>query len=52
MQAIENEQKNHVGSIDLEHLKKTEGWGEKYGFTLRELTNFGIPIRMKGENQQ
>jgi predicted amino acid dehydrogenase len=52
MQTIENERKNHVGSIDLEHLKKTEEWGEKYGFTLRELTNFGIPIRMKGENQQ
>ncbi|MCK4348784.1 MAG: hypothetical protein KAW47_09230, partial [Thermoplasmatales archaeon] len=52
MQTIENERKNHVGSIDLEHLKKTEEWGKKYGFTLRELTNFGIPIRMKGENQQ
>lgn len=44
MQAIENERKNHVGSIDLNHLKKTEQWGEKYGFTLNELTNFGEPI--------
>ena len=52
MQAIENECVNHVGSIDLTHLKKTEVWGEKYGFTLKELTNFGIPPRMKGENQQ
>jgi fatty aldehyde-generating acyl-ACP reductase len=45
MQAIENERKNHVGSIDLNHLKKTEQWGEKYGFTLNELTNFGEPIQ-------
>jgi predicted amino acid dehydrogenase len=44
MQAMENEHKNHVGSIDLKHLRKTERWGEKYGFTLKELTNFGKPI--------
>jgi fatty aldehyde-generating acyl-ACP reductase len=44
MQAMENERKNHVGSIDLNHLKKTEQWGEKYGFKLNELTNFGKPI--------
>jgi hypothetical protein len=45
MQAMENDRKNHVGSIDLNHLKKTEQWGEKYGFTLNELTNFGEPIQ-------
>lgn len=44
MQAMENEQKNHVGSIDLHHLKKTEQWGEKYGFKLNELTSFGKQI--------
>jgi predicted amino acid dehydrogenase len=44
MQAMENEQSNHVGSIDLHHLKKTEQWAEKYGFKLNELTNFGKPI--------
>jgi predicted amino acid dehydrogenase len=48
MQAMENERKNHVGSIDLNHLHKTEKWAEKYGFTLRELTNFGKPIQLKG----
>jgi len=41
MQAMENEEKNHVGSIDLNHLKKTERWAKKYGYTLKELTNFG-----------
>jgi len=44
MQAMENEQENHVGSIDIKHLKKTEKWAEKYGYTLNELTNFGKPI--------
>jgi predicted amino acid dehydrogenase len=46
MQAMEKEQKNHVGSIDLKHLQKTEKWGKKYGFTLNELTNFGQPINI------
>ena len=41
MQAIENEKENHIGSIDIKHLKKTEEWSEKYGFKLIELTNFG-----------
>jgi len=41
MQALENERENHVGSITLTHLRKTEKWAEKYGFTLNELTNFG-----------
>jgi len=44
MQAIENEKRNHVGSIDLKHLRKTEKWAEKYGFTLKELTNYGKKI--------
>jgi predicted amino acid dehydrogenase len=39
--AMENEHRSYVGSIDLEHLKKTEKWANKYGFTLNELTNFG-----------
>ncbi len=44
MQALENERENHVGSIDLNYLKKTEKLAKKYGFTLRKLTNFGNPI--------
>lgn len=45
MQAMENETGNHVGSIDLNHLRKTEEWAKKYGFVLNELTNFGRPIK-------
>lgn len=44
MQATENEQEHHIGSIDLNHLQKTNAWAEKHGFTLNELTNFGKPI--------
>ena len=45
MQAMENEKENHVGSIDLLHLKKTEKWALKYGFTLNNLTNFGESLK-------
>jgi fatty aldehyde-generating acyl-ACP reductase len=44
MQAMENERKNHVGSIDINYLHKTEKWANKYGFLLNELTNFGQSI--------
>ncbi|MDG6219717.1 MAG: hypothetical protein QCI00_09820 [Candidatus Thermoplasmatota archaeon] len=45
MQAMENNREHHVGSIDSNHLRKTEEWGNKYGFTLNELTNFGSKIK-------
>lgn len=45
MQAMENEKENHVGSIDLAYLHKTEEWAKKYGFTFNELTNFGKTIQ-------
>ncbi len=41
MQSLENEGENHVGSININHLRKTEKWADKYGFILKELTNFG-----------
>jgi predicted amino acid dehydrogenase len=44
MQAMENEKMHHIGTVELKHLKKTERWAEKYGFTLKNLTNFGIDI--------
>jgi len=46
MQALEDERKHHVGSIDLAHLHTTEKWAEKYGFMLNELTNFGKPLQV------
>ena len=47
MQAMENEKMNHVGSIDIEYLHRTEGWARRYGFLLNELTNFGRPVSMR-----
>ncbi len=44
MQALEEDKRDHVGSIDLDFLRETEKWAEKYGFTLNKLTNFGRPI--------
>jgi len=44
MQAKENERNNHVGTIDMKHLHKTEEWAKKYGFELKELTNFGYTL--------
>lgn len=46
MQAMENERINHVGSIDINYLNKTEKWADKYGFLLNELTNFGQPLNL------
>jgi len=45
MQAMENEHENHVGSIDLDHLEKTKKWARKYGFMLKQFTNFGEPVK-------
>ena len=46
MQAIENEQRNHINGIDINHLKKTEKWAEKHNFTIGNLTNFGTPLKI------
>jgi predicted amino acid dehydrogenase len=48
MQAMENQRENHVGSIDLKHLRITEQWAEKYRFTLKDLTNFGNSVDFRG----
>lgn len=44
MQSMENERENHVGKIQMDHLKKTETWATKYGFLLGDLTNYNIPV--------
>lgn len=47
MQTKENDKHHHVGTIDLDHLKKTENWATKYGYTLNQLTNFGNILHLK-----
>lgn len=49
MQALEGEKRNHVGSIDLNHLEKTKKWAKKWGFELAPFSCFGEPIeKLKG----
>ena len=46
MQAIEDDRSHHVGSININHLRKTETWAKKHGFIFNDLTNFGVPIKI------
>jgi len=41
MQALEGEEENHVGEIELDHVQKTRLWAQKYGFTHADFTNYG-----------
>ena len=44
MQSMENEEKDHVGAIDLIHLQKTLKWSEKYEFQKIRFSSFGKSI--------
>jgi len=44
MQAMDKQYESHIGTIDMEYLQRTERWGEKYGFKLNEITNFGNKV--------
>lgn len=46
MQALENDNNDHIGSVDMEHLKKTVIWGKKWNFPLANFTCFNkvIPL--------
>lgn len=46
MQALETHKNHRVGSIDLEYLRTTRKWAEKYQFTLKNLTNFGKELEI------
>lgn len=48
MQALENKQKSYVGPVDLDHLKKTKEWSEKWGFEIAQFTCFGKIITELG----
>jgi len=47
MQALEERRENYVGSVDLNHMKETIEWGEKYGLTLADFTCFNKPIPLE-----
>jgi fatty aldehyde-generating acyl-ACP reductase len=44
MQSLENDMTNHVGEIDLSHVKKTIEWQKKYGFEHAQFTNYSRPL--------
>jgi len=44
MQTLEDDRQHHVGSIDLDYLKKTEEWGKKYGWGVADFTSFDKPV--------
>jgi predicted amino acid dehydrogenase len=46
MQALENDYHDYIGSVDMEHLKRTMAWGRKWDFPLADFTCFNklIPL--------
>jgi fatty aldehyde-generating acyl-ACP reductase len=44
LQALEEEKKNYVGSVDLSHIEETQKWAEKWGFELADFTSFNQPV--------
>lgn len=55
MQALEEDYSDHIGSVDMDHLKKTADWGRKWGFPLADFTCFNkkIPLgKFKNINKQ
>jgi len=44
MMTLENDRQPHVGTIDLDYLRKTEEWGKKYGWDVADFTSFNKPV--------
>jgi len=44
LQALEQDGKDYIGSVNMEHLKETIQWAEKWGFELADFTCFNNPI--------
>jgi len=44
MMTLENDRHAHVGTIDLDYLRKTEEWGKKYGWDVADFTSFNKPV--------
>jgi len=44
MMTLENDRQHHVGTIDLDYLRKTEEWGKKYGWSVADFTSFNKSV--------
>jgi len=47
LQALEERRENYTGSVDLEHLKETQQWAKKWGFSLADFTCFNKQIPLE-----
>ena len=47
MQALENDKNDYIGSVDMDHLKKTRDWGRRWNFPLADFTCFNKPIPLE-----
>jgi len=47
LQALEEEKGDHVGSIELEHIKTVKKWADKWDFKLADFTCFNKPIPLE-----
>jgi len=47
MQALEEDKKDYIGSVDMEHLKETINWGRKWNFPIADFTCFNKPISIE-----
>jgi predicted amino acid dehydrogenase len=47
MQALENDNHDYIGSVDMSHLKKTIEWGKKWDFPVADFTCFNRPIDLE-----
>lgn len=50
MQALEQDKKDYIGSINMNHLKETVEWANKWGFSVAPFTCFNKPIDLKRFN--
>jgi len=47
LQALEQDKRDYIGSVDMNHLKETITWAEKWGFEIADFTCFNNPIDLK-----
>ncbi|HOC53416.1 MAG TPA: hypothetical protein PK476_00305 [Candidatus Pacearchaeota archaeon] len=51
MQALEKDTNDYIGSVDMNHLKKTIEWAKKWGFEIAEFTCFNKLIDLNKFNK-
>lgn len=52
MQALENDNNDYIGTVEMDHLKKTIEWGKKWDFPMADFTCFNTPIPLEKFNPE